>query len=150
MLSGMQIGSMHDWCYVLCIRQRLQSLIAYIDRVLNGSLPVRVLINYSRQDLGKVIAVRVPDESPQDLRTPICLDAILDVFAAESKVRFSFHHPQQQVVSRQLRNDGLPQEDAVQDVYGVLRLQLLRLVVELAPVVGAVAYCKENLELFTN
>lgn len=98
-LGGMQIGGMHDRCHVLCIRQCFQSLISDIDRMLNGSFPIRVFINYRRQDFGKVIAVRVPDESAEDLGAPVGLDPVLDVFAVEGEVRFRFHDAQEQIVA---------------------------------------------------
>lgn len=135
----MQIGGVHNGCDVLCIRQCFQRLIPNIDRVLNGSFPIGVFINYRRQDLGEVVAVGVPDKGPQDLGAPVGLDAVLDVLAVEGEVRLGLDHPQEQVVPRQLGHYRFAQEDVVQDVDGVLRFRFDRLVGGEFVVVGVVA-----------
>lgn len=135
MLRRVQIGGPHHGRHILSIRERLQRLIPDINRVLNRPLPVRVFVHYRRQYLAQMVAVRVPHESPQDLGPPVRLDAVLDVVAAEGEVGLGADYAQHQVVSGQLRDDGLPKEHVVEDVDGVGHLLFRRLALELVEVV---------------
>lgn len=129
MLRRVQIGRVHHGSNVLRVRQRLQRLVPYVDGVLNGPLPIRILIDNSRQDLREVITVGVSDERSQDLRASVCLDAVLHVLAVERKVRFRSYNSKEQVVPRELGDHGLSEEDVIEDVDGGLRLGALRLAV---------------------
>lgn len=67
--------------------------------MLDGSLPIRVLVDDGRQDLVQVIAVRISDVRAQDARPSIRLDAVLHVLRVEGEVRFGTRHAGEQVVS---------------------------------------------------
>lgn len=58
--------------------------------MLHRPFPVSVFIDYSCKDLGKMIAIGVPDEGLQDLGSPVSLDAILDVISTEGEISFCF------------------------------------------------------------
>lgn len=67
--------------------------------MLDGSLPIRVLVDDGRQNLVQVIAVRISDVRAQDACPPIRFDAVLHVLRIEGKIRFGSRHAGQQVVS---------------------------------------------------
>ena len=84
--QSVQVADFYQWRHCMAVAKHFQRRVAHVERVLHGTLPVRVLVLQRREYLVQMVHVGVPNVRPQYAVSTTLVETELEVLRTEVQI----------------------------------------------------------------